>query len=109
MPNLASNLPGLHEVSTLHSVGLRSIPSTPKSAFLELYLRQNEKERLIKQEKRATRQEKQFRGKLASLDKTMAKLFKTASAVMKGQNIASVLEKNDSPEKRKGMVLGYPK
>ncbi len=105
MPNLASDLPGIHEVNTLHSAGKRSIPPTPKSAFLELYLRQNEKERLLKQTKRTKRQEEQLKRQLVVVDKNMAGLFKTATAVMKG------LEKVDNtagfPEK--STVLEYPK
>ncbi|MBU4350857.1 hypothetical protein L6250_00710 [Candidatus Parcubacteria bacterium] len=105
MPNIAADIHGIHDVNTLHSAGKRSIPPTPKSAFLELYLRQNEKERLLKQTKRIKRQEEQVKKKLVVLDKNMAGLFKTATTVMKG------LEKvgNTAGFPDKSTVLEYPK
>lgn len=113
MPNTSSDLPGIHEVNTSLSTGKRSTPPTSKSAFLELYLRQNEKERLLKQAKRAKGQEDQIERKLVALSKTMAGLFKTAMAAMKGQEAADRTE--DFPEKstvksgrkKKHIVLGY--
>jgi len=105
MPNIASDLPGIHGINTLHSTGKRSIPPTPKSAFLELYLRQNEKERLMKQQNRLKRQGDQVHKNIGATNKVMAGLFKTATAVMKGQENAD--KAGNFPEK--SIILEYPK
>lgn len=102
----AVDLPGLHEVNTLHSTGRRSIPPSPKFAFLELYLRQNDKERLIKQHHRLKRQDKQLHRHFNAVNKNIAGLFKIGTAIVKGQEF--------NVDQREGFqgkttVLEYPK
>lgn len=103
---LSTDLPGLYEINTLQSVGLRSIPPTAKSAFLELYFRQNMKERLLKEEKRLQRRKNQTDKKLAMTNKSIARLFSTAAVIVKDPVISKELGAA-AKGKAKCKVLGY--
>ena len=79
MTKIASNLPGIHDSRTLSSAGKRSIPPSPQSAFLDLYMRQTEKNRLIKERIRLQKKRKQINQKLGEINHNMARLFKVAT------------------------------
>ncbi len=46
------SLPGLHAVRTMQSSKKRSIPRIQSSSYLDLYMLQKEKDRLIKENER---------------------------------------------------------
>ena len=79
MEKIAANLSGIHDLKNLSSTGRRSIPPSPKSAFLDLYMRQNERDRLVKEKTRLQRRRKQVNQNLAVINKRMAKLLKIAT------------------------------
>ncbi len=79
MEKIAANLSGIHDLKSLNSTGRRSIPPSSKSAFLDLYMRQNEKERLVKEKTRLQKRRKQIGQNLAVINKRMTKLLKIAT------------------------------
>ena len=84
MEKISANLSGIHDLKSLSSTGRRSIPPSPKSAFLDLYMRQNEKNRLVKEKIRLHRRRKQVNQNLTIINKRMARLLKTATTGNKG-------------------------
>mgnify|MGYP001618548223 FL=1 len=79
MEKIAANLSGIHDLRSLSSTGRRSIPPSPKSAFLDLYMRQNEKDRLVKEKMRLHTRRKQINQNLTVINERMARLLKTAT------------------------------
>lgn len=77
---IAANLPGIHALKSVGSTGRRSIPSSPKSAFLDLYMRQNERDRLTKEKTRLQKRREQINQNLTVINERMAKLLKIATA-----------------------------
>ena len=77
---IAANLPGIHALKSVGSTGRRSIPFSPKSAFLDLYMRQNERDRLEKEKTRLQRRREQINKNLTVINERMAKLLKIATA-----------------------------
>lgn len=86
MEKIAATLSGIHDVKSLNSIGRRSIPPSAKSAFLDLYMRQNERDRLEKEKLRLRKTGDQVNKKLTVINKGMAKLLKIATARSKGSS-----------------------
>ena len=84
MEKIAANLSGIHDLKSVGSSGLRSIPPSSKSAFLDLYMRQNERDRLEKENLRLQKRGKQINKNLTVINIGMAKLLKIATAGSKG-------------------------
>jgi hypothetical protein len=79
MEKIAANLPGVHNLRSLSSTGRRSIPPSAKSAFLDLYMRQNERDRLTKEKTRLQKRREQINKNLTVINQGMAKLLKIAT------------------------------
>jgi len=86
MEKIAANLSGVHDLKSVGSTGLRSIPPSSKSAFLDLYMRQNERDRLDKEKIRLQKRGKQINKNLTVINTGMAKLLKIATAGSKGSS-----------------------
>ena len=86
MEKIAATLSGIHDLKSLNSIGRRSIPPSQKSAFLDLYMRQNERDRLVKEKIRLRKTGVQINKKLTVINKGMAKLLKIGTAGSKGLN-----------------------
>lgn len=84
MEKIAANLSGVHDLKSVGSTGLRSIPPSSKSAFLDLYMRQNERDRLEKEKIRLQKRGKQINKNLTVINTGMAKLLKIATAGSQG-------------------------
>jgi len=84
MEKIAAGLSGMHDLKSLSSTGRRSIPPSPKSAFLDLYMRQNERDRLEKEKIRLQKTGELVNKKLTVINVGMAKLLKIATAGSKG-------------------------
>ena len=80
MEKIAANLSGVHNLKSLSSTGRRSIPPSSKSAFLDLYMRQNERDRLEKEKTRLQKRREQINQNLTTTSKSMARLLKIATA-----------------------------
>jgi len=79
MEKISANLPGIHDTRTLSSTGRRSIPPSEKSAFLDLFMRQSEKDRLAKEKIRLRKKTKQVNQNLTMVNKRMTNLLKIAT------------------------------
>lgn len=86
MEKIAANLSGIHDLKSLSSTGRRSIPPSAKSAFLDLYMRQNERDRLVKEKIRVQKRREQINKNLTVINKGMAKLLEIATAGSKGSS-----------------------
>ncbi|MCX6813521.1 MAG: hypothetical protein NTV77_03550 [Candidatus Azambacteria bacterium] len=84
MEKIAANLSGIHDLKSLGSTGKRSIPPSAKSVFLDLYMRQNERDRLEKEKIILQKRGKQINQNLTVINKRMAKLLKIGTAGSKG-------------------------
>jgi hypothetical protein len=104
MAKTAANLGGVHTISSLQSTGKRSIPATPKSAFLDLFVLQNQRERLRKEKAILRVRRKQVDKRLVTISKGMNKLLKTA---LKGGAIESGKSNVVFKKHGKSTVLGY--
>ena len=85
MEKIAANLSGIHDLKSLNSTGRRSIPPSSKSAFLDLYMRQNERDRLEKEKIRLQKRKKQVNKNLTVINQGMAKLLKIATTGSKNK------------------------
>ncbi|GEM_PF-3006045 len=103
MEKIAANLSGIHDLKSLGSTGRRSIPPSSKSAFLDLYMRQNERDRLMKEKIGLQKRRKQIDQNLAVINKRMTRLLKIATTGSKG------LDKAGEAYSKSGghTVLGY--
>lgn len=79
MEKIAANLSGIHNLRSSNSTGRRSVPPSEKSAFLDLYMRQNEKDRLVKEKVRLEKRRKQINQNLTLINKRMTELLKIAT------------------------------
>lgn len=84
MEKIAANLSGVHNLRSLGSTGRRSIPFSAKSAFLDLYMRQNERDRLTKEKTRLQKRREQINQNLTVIHKRMIRLLKIATVGSKG-------------------------
>ena len=87
---ISANLPGIHRLKTLSSIGKGSLPPSKKSSFLNLYMRQSakdrllqEKNRLAEEKKRLQEKEKQINQNLTEINKRMTELFKLTTKTSK--------------------------
>lgn len=80
MEKTAANLSGIHDLKSMNSTGLRSIPPSAKSAFLDLYMRQNERDRLMKEKIKLQKRRRQINQNLTTINKRIAGLLKIAAA-----------------------------
>lgn len=96
----SAGLSGIHDLNTLSSRGMRSIPPSSKSAFLDLFMNQNAKERLFKEKEVLQRKTQQIGSKLALINKRMAQLLKiTTEEKEKGSE--------EGGQSKRRRILGY--
>ena len=68
------SLKGLHAVRTMQSVKKRSIPRIESSAYLDIYMLQKEKDRLIKENERLLKKMEQIDKRIEEIDGEINKL-----------------------------------
>ena len=104
------NISGLSDLRTYTgSVKKSGKPALPTTAILDLYLRRNEKDRLVGELERLRRRKVQLRGRLKDVEKEMNKLLEKATktaAELRGSPLRSGGLTNGAEKKGK-MVLGY--
>lgn len=69
-----NSLKGLHRLRTMHSAKKRSIPRIQISAYLDLYMLNKEKERLLKESKRLGMKDTGIKKRLEEIDLEMNNL-----------------------------------
>ena len=101
---------GLHDVRTYTGAVRKSAkPDLPTTAILGLYMRRNERERIVSELKRLRKRRTQLRNRLKEVDKEMTKLLekanKTAAELFGSPSKSAVLA--SAPKKKGRLVLGY--
>jgi len=81
-----NSLKGLHVLRSMHSVKKRSIPKIQNSAYLDLYMLNKEKERLLKEDERLGLRDTVIKKRLDDIDAEMNKLQETETTVKAGTN-----------------------
>ena len=104
------NISGLPDLRTYTgSVKKSGKPALPTTAILDLYMRRNEKDRLLKELKRLKRRRQQLQGRLKDVEKEMTKLLEKATKT--AVELRGIPGKRGNPirgsEKRERLVLGY--
>lgn len=103
----------LHDIRTTGSARKSGKPPLPTTAILELYMRRNERDRLMKEVSRLQRRKQQIDRRLGDIGKEMARLFEEATKMaidIRGKEDASELEgdrRQNSRHRRKRRVLNY--
>lgn len=69
----------LHDIRTAGSVRKSGKPQLPTTAILELYMRRNERDRLVKETLRLKKRKQQVDQRLQEVDKEMARLYEDAT------------------------------
>jgi len=89
MPNTSATLRGIHNVKSCESAGVRSIPHSSKSAFLDLFSLRNREERLL-QEKAGLKMRKDHVNKeLGTIKRNIARLLGIALKSTKEMSISA--------------------
>jgi hypothetical protein len=106
-----NSLPGLHKLRTMFSAKKRSIPRVQSSAYLDLYMLNKEKERLLKESERVGMRDTGIKKRLEEIDLQMNKLQETDVAKGASTN-SSFPERTFTQEKGakkewKKMTLNY--
>jgi len=101
---------GFHDLRTYTGAVRKSgKPDLPTTAILDLYMRRNERDRLVKELKRLRRRRIQLKGRLREVEKEMTKLLERATKT--AVELRGIPGKRGNPirgsEKRERLVLGY--
>ncbi len=106
-----NSLPGLHKLRTMFSAKKRSIPRVQSSTYLDLYMMNKEKERLLKESERAGMRDTGIKNRLEEIDLEMNRL-QGAEAPVKSSRSPSFSEcaytqRNGGKKEWKKMFLNY--
>ena len=104
------NISGFHDLKTYTGAVRKSgKPDLPTTAILDLYMRRNEKDRLVGELERLRRRKGQLRGRLKDVEKEMTKLLERATKT--AVEMRGTPGKRDDPtrgsEKKERLVLRY--
>ena len=102
-----NTLKGLHSVRTIHSAKKRSIPRIQSSAYLDMYMMDKEKERLLKDMERMDMKNVAIKKRLEEIDLELNKLRKAeprADGHLSGQ---AVTRKSGTKKEWKTLSLSY--
>lgn len=69
-----NSLRGLHSVRSMHSTKRRSIPRVQSSAYLDMYMLDKEKERLLKEEAKLKMRSDGIKKRLKEIDREINKI-----------------------------------
>ena len=106
------DISGLHDLRTYTGAVRKSgKPELPTTAILDLYLRRNERDRLVRELNRLRRRRRQLRKRLREVEKEMTKLLEKATKTAVEIRGTAAKGRGGNPEvssrKRKRLVLGY--
>lgn len=108
-----NSLPGLHKLRTMFSAKKRSIPGVHRSAYLDLFMLDKEKERLLKEDERQCRLIETNKKRLEDIDMEINKLqgvdpdLSGKSSGTPNSAERAYTQGNGIKKEWKKMVLGY--
>ena len=101
----------LHDLKTyVGNVRKSAKPDLPTTAVLDLYMRRNERDRILSELKRSERRKTQLQKRLTEVKKEMAKLLSKATKTAEeigGSATGKEHHLGKGSDKRGRMVLGY--
>jgi len=103
---------GLHAIRSLHSRKKRSIPRIQSSSYLDMYMLDKEKERLLKESEKLGMRGDSIKKRLEEIDRDMKKLQEAEtrvkpSAVSADSSGPAFTEKQGIKKEWKKMALSY--
>ena len=113
---MKTSIKALQDISSLHdlrtytgAVKKSGKPALPTTAILDLYMRRNERDRLLKELKKLKRRRQQLQGRLKDVEKEMTKLLEKATKT--AVELRRIPGKRGNPirgsKKKERLVLGY--
>lgn len=73
------DIQNLHDIRTAGAVRRSGKPQLPTTAILELYMRRNERDRLVKETMRLKKRKHQVEARLKDIDKEIARQYERAT------------------------------
>ena len=106
-----NSLKGIHGAGTMQSRKKRSIPRVQSSTYLELYMLDKEKERLLKEDGKLSMRKDGIRKRLEEIEHEMSKIreAEATSKASKGTNSSgrAFAQTNGAKKEFKTMALTY--
>lgn len=111
MVRSVSDISGLRNIRSMHSTGKRSIPKNQSSAYLDLYMLNKEKERLLKEDERLSMRKDTIKKRLEEMELEMNKLQEARASAKATGNVSSsggtLTQKDGIKKDWKKMPLNY--
>lgn len=106
-----NSLKGIHGVRSMQSRKKRSIPRVQSSTYLDLYMLNNEKERLLKEDKRLSMRKEDIQRRLEEIEHQTNKLQETEATSKASKDTISsrraLAQTNGAKKEFKTMILSY--
>ena len=106
-----NNVKGIHVLRTLHSTKRRSIPKIQSSTYLDLYILNKERERLLKEDAQLCMRKDAIKKRLEEIDQEVNKPQEAEDNVKPGENTSSskgiFTQRNGANKEWKKMSLAY--
>jgi len=106
-----SDISGLRNISSMHSTGKRSLPKNQSAAYLDLYMLNMEKQRLLKEDERLSIRKDTIRKRLEEIKLQIDRLQEVKAIVKTNRNVGSsegtFTQKDGVKKDWKKMPLNY--
>ncbi|MBU1260429.1 hypothetical protein KKH65_02655 [bacterium] len=106
-----NSLKGIHGVGTMQSRKKRSIPRVQSSTYLDLYMLDKEKERLLKEDSKLSMRKDGIRKRIEEIEQETSKMQKTEAIVKpaagKSSSGCAFTQTNGVKKEFKTMALSY--
>lgn len=107
----ANDLPGIHALRTMFSAKKRSMPKVQSSAYLDLFMLNKEKDRLLKESDRLAMRQTVTKKRLEEIDQEVNKLQEAEGIAKAGTSIGfsgrAITAKDKAKKEWKKMALNY--
>jgi len=106
-----NNLKGIHGAGTMQSRKKRSIPRIQSSTYLDLYMLDKEKERLLKEDKKLSMRKDNIRKRLEEIEQETSKMQEAEAIVKTAANKSpsgrAFAQTNGAKKEFKTIALSY--
>jgi len=111
MTRSVDDIVGVHNIRSMQSTGKRSLPKNQASTYLDLYMLNKEKERLLKEDERLSKRKVIIRKRLEEMELEMNRLQGAKTMVKANRNVSSsggtFTQKDGVKKDWKKMPLNY--
>ncbi|MCK4825114.1 ankyrin [bacterium] len=106
-----NSLPGIHALRTMFSAKKRSMPKVHSSAYLDLFMLNKEKDRLMKEAERLSQRDAVVKKRIEEVDEEINKLQGAEAAVRASSDTnfqgRATTQKDGTQKEWKKMALNY--